>query len=150
MSAKYDPWAIPNVEEVEVDAVPVQLDAYGRMQSWVYAGKSCPQIGLNAIAGKEPRTWAIEPARYDDIRPGCYDPVERLKDTDEDGVWAHLCFPSFALPCYRPRNPGTAESGVAAVSQPHRILVGTGVGTGPDAELMTRLAQLPGDHKGKG
>jgi predicted TIM-barrel fold metal-dependent hydrolase len=35
-------------------------------------------------------------ARYDEIRPGCYDPVERLKDMDIDGVWGQLGFPNYA------------------------------------------------------
>src|SRR3990170_4129242 len=35
-------------------------------------------------------------ARFDEIRPGCYDPVERLKDMDLDGVWGQLCFPNYA------------------------------------------------------
>jgi len=34
-------------------------------------------------------------ARYDEMRPGCYDPVARLQDMDIDGVWATLCFPNF-------------------------------------------------------
>jgi predicted TIM-barrel fold metal-dependent hydrolase len=103
MPAKYDRALIPHVEEVEVDSARLQLGAtaHGRVQSWVYADKQYPQIGLNAVAGKDPRTWDVEPARYDDMRPGCYDPVQRLKDMDEDGVWAHLCFPSF------PRFAGT-------------------------------------------
>ena len=28
--------------------------------------------------------------------PGCYDPAPRIKDMDRDGVWAQLCFPTFA------------------------------------------------------
>ena len=35
-------------------------------------------------------------ANFDEIRPGCYDPVERLKDMDIDGVWGQLCFPNYA------------------------------------------------------
>jgi len=90
--------AIPHVEEVELDGAKLQLGAtaHGRVQVWSYAGRKYPQIGLNAVAGKHPRTWDVEPARFDDMRKGCYDPVERLKDMDEDGVWAQLCFPSFA------------------------------------------------------
>ena len=33
--------------------------------------------------------------RYDEIRPGCYDPVARVADMDLDGVWTSLCFPNF-------------------------------------------------------
>ena len=35
-------------------------------------------------------------ARFDEIRPGCYDPVARLADMDLDGVWGQLSFPNYA------------------------------------------------------
>ncbi|MBO0729387.1 MAG: amidohydrolase family protein [Acidimicrobiaceae bacterium] len=34
------------------------------------------------------------PYRWDTIRRGCFDPVERVKDMDQDGIIASLCFPS--------------------------------------------------------
>jgi predicted TIM-barrel fold metal-dependent hydrolase len=37
----------------------------------------------------------MEPVRYDQMIPGCYDPVQRVADMDLDGVHAALCFPSF-------------------------------------------------------
>jgi predicted TIM-barrel fold metal-dependent hydrolase len=37
-----------------------------------------------------------EAANFDEMRPGCYDPVQRLEDMNADGVWAQLCFPNFA------------------------------------------------------
>ena len=37
----------------------------------------------------------MEPLRFDDMIPGCYDPAERVKDMDVDGVHAACCFPSF-------------------------------------------------------
>jgi predicted TIM-barrel fold metal-dependent hydrolase len=62
---------------------------------WVYEGKIFPTIGLNAVAGKDPKDWGMDPVRFEDMIPGCYDPVARLKDMDLDGVHAALCFPSF-------------------------------------------------------
>jgi predicted TIM-barrel fold metal-dependent hydrolase len=62
---------------------------------WQYEGNRFPYIGLNAVAGKDPKDFGIEPVRYDDMIPGCYDPVARVKDMDLDGVHAALCFPSF-------------------------------------------------------
>ncbi|WP_054815006.1 amidohydrolase family protein [Nocardia arizonensis] len=62
---------------------------------WRYEGKVYPQIGLNAVAGKPPAEFGMEPVRYDDMIPGCYDPAERVKDMDIDGVHGALCFPSF-------------------------------------------------------
>lgn len=65
------------------------------MQVWNYQGKRFPAIGLNAVAGKDPEDFGMEPVRYSDMIPGCYDPKARLADMDLDGVWAQTCFPSF-------------------------------------------------------
>ncbi|HEY9264573.1 MAG TPA: amidohydrolase family protein [Mycobacterium sp.] len=62
---------------------------------WRYEGQLYPQIGLNAVAGKPPSDYGMEPVRYDQMIPGCYDPVERIKDMDIDGVHGALAFPSF-------------------------------------------------------
>jgi predicted TIM-barrel fold metal-dependent hydrolase len=62
---------------------------------WVFEGQAYPTIGLNAVAGKPPQQWGLDPVRYEDMIPGCYDPRARVKDRDLDGVQAALCFPSF-------------------------------------------------------
>lgn len=62
---------------------------------WEYDGTIYPTIGLNAVAGKPPSEFGMDPVRYEDMIPGCYDPVQRVKDMDLDGVQAALCFPSF-------------------------------------------------------
>jgi predicted TIM-barrel fold metal-dependent hydrolase len=62
---------------------------------WQYEGRIYPYIGLNAVAGKKPEEFGIEPTRFDEMIPGCYDPKARLVDMDIDGVWGALCFPSF-------------------------------------------------------
>jgi hypothetical protein len=62
---------------------------------WTYDGQIFPTIGLNAVAGKPPEEWGMDPVRYEDMIPGCYDPVARIADMDVDGVQAALCFPSF-------------------------------------------------------
>lgn len=36
----------------------------------------------------------MEPARFSDMRPGCYDIDARVADMDLAGIWAALCFPS--------------------------------------------------------
>jgi predicted TIM-barrel fold metal-dependent hydrolase len=61
---------------------------------WEFDGRRHPQIGLNAIAGRPPAEWSMEPARFDEMRRGCWDPSARLADMDLDGVHASLCFPS--------------------------------------------------------
>jgi len=62
---------------------------------WHYDGIVAPTIGLNAVAGKPREEWGMDPVRYEDMIPGCYDPAARVKDMDLDGVEAALCFPSF-------------------------------------------------------
>ncbi|SHN40112.1 amidohydrolase family protein [Cryptosporangium aurantiacum] len=64
-------------------------------QVWHYAGQRYPSIGLNAVAGKSPDQFGVDPVRFDEMIPGCYDPKARLADMDLDGVWGALCFPSF-------------------------------------------------------
>ena len=36
----------------------------------------------------------MDPARFEDMRPGCFDIDARVADMDLNGVWASLCFPS--------------------------------------------------------
>ena len=71
----------------------VETDAGNHM--WVYEGEVFPTVGLNAVAGKPREEWGHDPVRYEDVLPGCYDPVERVKDMDLDGIQAAVCFPSF-------------------------------------------------------
>lgn len=70
-------------------------------QVWQYEGRIYPQMGLNAVAGKPREQLGVDPLRYEEMIPGCYDPSERVKDMDIDGVQAALPFPSF------PRFAGT-------------------------------------------
>ena len=70
-------------------------------QVWRYEGRIYPQIGLNAVAGKPRDQIGVDPIRYEEMLPGCYDPVERVKDMDLDGVEVQMPFPSL------PRFAGT-------------------------------------------
>ena len=62
---------------------------------WQFEGRLYPQIALNAVAGRDRSEFGLEPNRFDEIIPGCYDPAARIADMDVDGVHAQLCFPSF-------------------------------------------------------
>ncbi len=68
-------------------------DADGR-QAWVYEGRTYPNVGLNAVAGRPRDSWSMDPARFDEMRPGCYEIEARVADMDLGGIWASLCFPS--------------------------------------------------------
>ncbi len=77
------------------EGVPRIVEDENRHHVWTFEGRRYPQIGLNAVAGKEPSQYGTEPVRYEDMIPGCYDPAERVKDMDLDGVHAAMCYPSF-------------------------------------------------------
>jgi predicted TIM-barrel fold metal-dependent hydrolase len=63
-------------------------------QVWEFEGARYTQVGMNAVAGRRPETFGLEPFRFDQMRPGCYDVDARVKDMDINGVWASLNFPS--------------------------------------------------------
>jgi predicted TIM-barrel fold metal-dependent hydrolase len=63
-------------------------------QYWLYEGRTYPNVGLNAVAGRTRESWSMDPSRFDEMRPGCYDIHARITDMDVNGVWASLCFPS--------------------------------------------------------
>ena len=72
----------------------VKEDENGRQQWW-YEGRPGRNLGLNAAAGK-PREYVNTDAhRYDEMRRGCWDPNERVRDMSAGGVLAGLNFPNF-------------------------------------------------------
>ena len=76
------------------DAAPRIVEDEAGRQAWLYEGRSYPNIGLNAVVGRPRDQWSMDAARFDEMRPGCYDIDARVADMDLAGVWASLCFPS--------------------------------------------------------
>src|SRR5277367_1698021 len=66
---------------------------------WSYEGTEVGNVALNAGAGRPKEEYGIERTSFSDIRPGCYDVNERIKDMNANGVLAALCFPSFPQFC---------------------------------------------------
>jgi len=62
---------------------------------WEFNGATIPNIGLNAVAGRPRQEYGIEPTSFEEMRPGCYDIHERIKDMNAGGVLGSMCFPSF-------------------------------------------------------
>jgi predicted TIM-barrel fold metal-dependent hydrolase len=81
------------------DDCPRIVEIDGR-QAWSYNGEITyiPMGSCRPLPGFDEAGYPPAPgtARFDEIRPGCYDPVERIKDMDIDGVHGQLCFPNFA------------------------------------------------------
>ncbi len=62
---------------------------------WIFEGTPVPNIGLNAVVGRPPEEYGMEPTSFEQIRPGCYDVDARIGDMNANGVLASMCFPSF-------------------------------------------------------
>jgi predicted TIM-barrel fold metal-dependent hydrolase len=77
-----------------VDRAPRVVDGFGGTQLWEFDANLYPNVGLNAVVGRPAEEWSMEPARFDEMRRGCWDIHARVKDMDLAGIWASLCFPS--------------------------------------------------------
>jgi predicted TIM-barrel fold metal-dependent hydrolase len=66
---------------------------------WVFEGQEIPNIGLNAVAGRPPDEYGVEPTRFSELRPGCFDIHERVRDMNANGLLGSMCFPSFPQFC---------------------------------------------------
>ncbi|MGH7823176.1 MAG: amidohydrolase family protein [Candidatus Binatia bacterium] len=61
--------------------------------AWLFGGTGQPDpIGLVSTPGRAWKDLKWTGVTYDEIRPGCFDGAERLKDMDEDGVDAEILF----------------------------------------------------------
>jgi predicted TIM-barrel fold metal-dependent hydrolase len=75
------------------DSGPRVVEEDGR-QFWTFEGKVSGTMGLNAVAGKPREQWSMEPAHFNDMIAGCYDPKQRARDLLSQGVLASIGFPT--------------------------------------------------------
>lgn len=61
---------------------------------WMFEGSALPNVGLNAVVGRVPEEYGLDPLAFDQMRPGCFDIHERIRDMDVNGVLGSLNFPS--------------------------------------------------------
>ena len=66
---------------------------------WVYEDLVYINKRHVAAVGFERDRMTMSPITYDEMRPGCYDPVARLADMDLNWVEASLAFPTFPRFC---------------------------------------------------
>lgn len=62
---------------------------------WQFGGRTIENSALNAIAGRPKEEFGLEPQGLDEIRPGCFDVHERVKDMSAGGLLSSMNFPSF-------------------------------------------------------
>jgi len=82
-----------------MDRAPRVISKDDGTDVWLYDGQELPNIGLNAVSGRPPEEYGIEPTAFSDMRPGCYDIDKRIDDMNANGVLGSMCFPSFPQFC---------------------------------------------------
>ena len=81
------------------DEAPKLVRGDNGIDVWHYQGQQMPNVGLNAVAGRPPAEYGVDPTSFDHMRPGCFDHNERVRDMDANGVLGSLCFPSLSGFC---------------------------------------------------
>ena len=135
------------------DRAPRVVTLDNGRETWVYEDRFYPQVGLNAVVGRPKAEWNMEPARFDEMRNGCYDIEARVADMDLDGVYASVCFPSLIAGLRRHRllreqGPGARARRAPGVERLAHRRVG-GAAPGPRDPAAARLARRSGGRGGR-
>jgi predicted TIM-barrel fold metal-dependent hydrolase len=67
------------------------------IDEWVFQGeRSSTPFGMAATVGWPKEQWGFNPGSYTELRPGCFDVHERVRDMNANGVLASMNFPTMA------------------------------------------------------
>jgi len=78
-----------------IDEAPRLVHNPDGSDTWQFRDIVIPNVALNAVAGRPKEEYGLEPQGLDEIRPGCYNVDERVKDMNAGGILGSICFPSF-------------------------------------------------------
>jgi predicted TIM-barrel fold metal-dependent hydrolase len=78
------------------DEAPKLVKGDNGRDQWVFQGGSVGVAGLAAVVSWPKEEWGFDPVDFAEMRPGCYDLDERVKDMDANGNLAGMNFPTFA------------------------------------------------------
>jgi predicted TIM-barrel fold metal-dependent hydrolase len=67
------------------------------IDAWVFQGQATSTpFGMTATVGWPNEEWGFNPGTFSELRPGCFDVHDRVRDMDANGVLASMCFPTMA------------------------------------------------------
>src|SRR5262245_9431260 len=66
------------------------------MQTWTWEGGATATPFICAVVTLPPHEWGYDPSTLAEMRPGCWDAEQRVRDMDANGTLASMCFPTFA------------------------------------------------------
>ena len=79
------------------DQVPKVVRNEQGVDEWVFQGESTSTpFGMAATVGWPREEWGFNPGSFAELRPGCFDMHERVRDMNVNGVLASMCFPTMA------------------------------------------------------
>jgi predicted TIM-barrel fold metal-dependent hydrolase len=84
-----------HLPEKYINEAPRMVHNPDGSDTWQFRDVVIPNVALNAVAGRPEEEYGLEPQGLDEIRTGCYDAAERVKDMNAGGVLATMNFPSF-------------------------------------------------------
>jgi predicted TIM-barrel fold metal-dependent hydrolase len=80
-----------------LDDVPKVVRNAQGVDEWVFQGQATStSFGMAATVGWPAEEWGYNPGAYTELRPGCFDVHERVKDMNANGVLAGMNFPTMA------------------------------------------------------
>jgi predicted TIM-barrel fold metal-dependent hydrolase len=79
------------------DRAPKIVRTDDGIDQWVFQGDATSTpFGMAATVGWPHEEWGFNPGSFDELRPGCFEVAERVRDMDANGVLASMCFPTMA------------------------------------------------------
>jgi predicted TIM-barrel fold metal-dependent hydrolase len=79
------------------DEAPKVVRNAAGVDEWVFQGETTSTaFGMAATVGWPSEEWGFNPGAFTEMRPGCFDVHERVRDMDVNGILASMCFPTMA------------------------------------------------------
>ena len=112
-------------------------------EAWLYDGKRIPINGLVTQGGLDRSTYNPLPTTFEAMRPFCYDPKERIKAMNQDGVLASMCFPHLPRFCGQEFSEGPdRELGLLCIQAYNDFIIDEWCGEAPDRLIPCIITPL--------
>ena len=76
------------------DRAPKMVQSPEGLDQWIIEGQVTGTTGLSAVVSWPNDEWGFDPTGMAEMRPGCYDVHERVRDMDANGIFASMNFPT--------------------------------------------------------
>ncbi len=103
-----------------IDEAPRLVHNPDGSDCWQFRDVVIPNVALNAVAGRPKEEYGLEPQGLDEIRPGCYNVDERVKDMNAGGAsWVDVfpVVPRVRRPVVRHRRRGVLPGSGAGLQR---------------------------------